>query len=280
MVKIAITGSTGLIGSRIIELLNGDFEFIPLIEGQIDITKKDTIWNALKNQNFDILFHLAAYTNVDGAEQEIEKARRINIIGTKNVFDIVKKKRKKFIYVSTDFIFDGKRPPFYEDSIPHPLSYYAQTKFEGENIVKNQAMIVRFSYPYRAKYELKSDFVKRIKMSLEEKKSLPLITNSLITPTFIDDIVLAMKYLLNNYSAKIFHIVGADSLSPFHAGNLIAKMFNLDQKLITQTTFDEYLTQKAPRPQYSEIKSKKNNFYRMKTFEEGLREIKYQISNY
>lgn len=279
MLKIAITGSTGLIGSRIIELLKKDFEFIPLIEGQIDITKKDTVWSALKNQNFDIFFHLAAYTNVDGAEQERERAHRINIIGTKNVFTIVREKKKKFIYVSTDFVFDGKRPPFYENSIPHPLSYYAKTKYEGENIVKNQAMIVRFSYPYRTKYKLKSDFVKKIIMSLAKKKTLPLITDSLITPTFIDDIVLAMKYLLNNHTDEIFHIVGADSLSPYQAGILIAKMFNLDQKLITQTTFAKYLTKKAPRPQYSEIKSRKNNFYKMKTFEEGLAEVVKQLQN-
>ena len=279
MLKIAITGSTGLIGSRITELLKTDFEFIELVWPEFDLRKKDQIWKALKELNFDLLLHLAAYTNVDSAENEKSLAFEINVAGTKNVFDAVYQKKKKLIYISTDFVFDGKNPPFYEDSIPHPLSYYAQTKFEAEKIVKNRAMIVRFSYPYRAKYEIKPDFVKKIKLSLEKKTTLPLISNSLITPTFIDDIALSMKHLFNNYSAEIFHIVGADSISPYQAGKLIAKMFDLDQQLISQTSFQEYLSKKAPRPQYSEIKSKKNNFYRMKTFEEGMAIIKSQIKN-
>src|SRR3989338_11444327 len=220
MLKIAITGSTGLIGSRIIELLKTDFEFIELVWPEFDLRKKDQIWKVLKDLNFDLLLHLAAYTNVDAAEKEKNLAFEINVTGTKNIFEAVSRKKKKLIYISTDFVFDGKHPPFYEDSIPHPLSYYAQTKFEGEKIVKNRALIVRFSYPYRAKYEIKPDFVKKIKLSLEKKTTLPLISNSLITPTFIDDIALSMKHLFNNYSAEIFHIVGADSISPYQAGKL------------------------------------------------------------
>lgn len=276
MLKVAITGSTGLIGSRIIELLQNDFEFIPLTEGEIDITKKDSVWNALEDLDFDILFHLAAYTNVDGAENEKEKAWAVNVSGTKNIFEVVTQRKKKMIYVSTDFVFDGKNRPYYEESIPNPISYYAKTKYEGEKIVKKQAMIVRFSYPYRKIFEPKKDFVRSIKSQLKQEKSLVMVTDSSITPTFIDDITFAMKYLFKNFSPEIYHIVGADSLSPFEAGKIIAKTFRLDESLIQPTTYEEYFKHKAKRPQWSKIKSKKNNFYKMKTFEEGLKMIKNQ----
>src|SRR3989344_8293231 len=98
MIKIALTGADGLVGSRIIELLKNDFEFIPLPQKSMDITNKEQVNNALKNLDFDIFLHLAAYTNVSGAETNKELAFRINRDGTKNVFEAVTQKRKKFIY--------------------------------------------------------------------------------------------------------------------------------------------------------------------------------------
>lgn len=279
MLKIAITGSTGLIGSRIIELLNKDFKFIPLLEENLDITNKEKVCNTLTDLNFDILFHLAAYTNVDGAEKNKERCYKINVEGAKNVFETVNNLKKKFIYVSTDFVFAGNFPPYYEDNKPNPISYYALTKFEAEKIVNKKAMIVRFAYPYRALFEQKKDFVRNIKNALENKQKLQMVTDSLITPTFIDDIAYAMRYLFNNFSSDIFHIVGADSLSPFNAGKLIAETFNLDSSFIQPVSYKEYFKNRAKRPKYSEIKTKKNNFYKMKGFENGLKEIKQQLTN-
>lgn len=271
--KIAITGSTGLIGTRLIELLNKDFQFIQILEKEVDITDRKSVQNKIKSLDFDIFFHMAAYTNVDGAELQKDRVYKINVEGTKNIFDAVLEKNKKMIYVSTDFVFDGNSPPYYEDSKPNPIGYYAQTKYEGELIVKDRAMITRFSYPYRKSFEPKKDFVRTIKFLLEQKKPLSMMTDSLITPTFIDDIAYAMKHLFQNFTPEIFHIVGGDSLSPYDAGKLVAKTFHLDENFILPTTYEEYSKGKAKRSRYSEIKSKKNTFYPMKRFEEGLRHL-------
>lgn len=277
MIKVALTGSTGLIGSRIIELLKDKFEFIQILQTEVDITNKNSIQNKINSIDFDIFLHLAAYTNVDSAEEQKELAHLINVIGTQNVFDAVVAKNKKFVYISTDFVFDGAHPPYFEDSTPNPLSYYAQTKLEGEKIVKNKAMIVRLSYPYRSHYELKKDFVMSLRTALEQKKTLTMVTDSIITPTFVDDIAYSFGYLFENFSNDIFHIVGLDSLSPFDAGLKIAKIFNLNQTFIRPTTYNGYYQNKAKRPQYSEIKSKKNTFYKMRSFEEGLTEVAKQL---
>ena len=279
MVKVAVTGPDGLIGSRIFELLRNDFEFISLKQSEFDITNREALQKNLNDIDFDILLHMAAYTNVDGAEQQKKLAYKVNVEGTKNVFEIALKKNKKFIYISTDFVFDGMNLPYFEDSIPHPLSYYAQTKYEGELIVKDSAMIVRLAYPYRAAFDIKKDFVRSIISTLlEQNKPVTMVADSLMTPTFIDDMAYSFKYLFVNFKPDIYHIVGSDSLSPYNAGKLIAKTFNLDASLIQPTNFQQYSKNKAPRPQYSQIKSKKNNFYKMKTFEEGLNEIKLQIT--
>lgn len=277
MLKIALTGADGLVGSRIVELLKGDFEFIPIPQSQMDITNPNQVKNVLQGIDFDIFLHLAAYTNVAGAEQQKEITYKINVDGTKNVFNTVANKGKKFIYISTDFVFDGKNPPYFEDSQPNPTSVYAASKYKGEKIVRDQAMIVRIAYPYRANFELKKDFFRTFKSYLENNKLLSMITNSLMTPTFIDDIAFGLKYLFNNYSPEIYHLVGADSLSPYDACLMVAEKFNLDKSLIGKTTYEKYVKNKVKLPQFATIKSRKNNFYKMKTFKQGLEEIKKQL---
>lgn len=284
MLKIALSGSTGLIGSRIMKLLKNDFIFIPLLQSEVDITDKDSTENSIGSMDFDVFLHLAGYTNVDGAENEKELAHKVNVDGTQNVFNAVMKKKRKFIYISTDFVFDGTNPPYYEDSNPNPLGYYAQTKYEGEKLVKDKAMIVRLSYPYRARFDQKKDFVRNIIKLASQGEALRMVTDSLFTPTFIDDISYGLKYCLKycfeNFSPKIIHLVGANSMSPFDAGKLIAKTFHLDESLIQPTTYNEYSKGKARRSQYSEIKSKNNTFYKMKSFEEGLTEVAKQLRNF
>lgn len=271
--KIALTGASGLVGSRIVELLGDDFDFVSLSQTEMDITDRVAVAKKIKDTDFDIFLHLAGYTDVDGAEKEKEVALKINKDGTKNVFDAVHQKGKKFIYISTDFVFDGKNPPYYEDSTPNPISSYGLSKYEGEKVLDADAMIVRISYPYRKVFEQKNDFVRTIRGLLEQHKPFTMVTDSLMTPTLIDDIAYALKYLFVHFSSGVFHVNGADSLSPYDAGKLIAKTYGLDHNLITPTTYEKYFQGKAFRSQYSDMKSKKNNFYKMRSFETGLQFI-------
>lgn len=277
MLKIAVTGADGLVGSRIIELLKNDFDFIPLSQNKMDITNTQSVQIILNEIEFDFFLHLAAYTNVTAAETNKELCFKINVDGTRNVFNTVQSKGKKFIYISTDFVFDGKNPPYFEDSRPNPPGVYASSKFEGEKIVKDKAMIVRISYPYRASFQNKKDFFRTFKSYLEQKKPLSMITDSLMTPTFIDDIAYGLKHLITNFSPEIFHLIGGQAISPYETAILIAGDFGLDKTLISKTTYQEYIKNKPGLPQYADIRSKKNNFWKMKTFEEGLDEIIKQL---
>jgi len=270
MKRVIITGSTGLVGSRIMELLHEKVQFIPLSQPLIDITNKESVKNALMSVDYDIVLHLAAYTKVDEAEHEQAEAHNVNVIGTQNIFSVVCQQQKKLIYISTDFVFDGIKPPFTENCIPNPLSKYGSTKYEAEKIVEKQAMIVRISYPYK-KYALgKKDFVQNIREQLSNGNTLRMVKDSLITPTYIDDIAFGLLHLIEHFAPKIFHIVGAQSLSPYYASMLIAHTFGLNNRLIQPSTFAEFFQNRAKRPQYSDIQSIENNFYTMKTFEQGL----------
>lgn len=272
--KVALTGATGLVGSRIIELLGHEFEFVPIRSSQMDVTDREQVMKTLGTLEFDLFLHLAAYTNVDGAEKEPEKAMKVNRDGTQNILDAVISNQKKLIYVSTDFVFDGQNPPYYEDSTPNPISVYGASKYEGEKIVKDAAMIVRIAYPYRESFVQKKDFVRTIKSLLQEKKRLTMVTDSLMTPTFIDDIALSLAHLMKHYTPETYHIVGTQAVSPFDAGIMIAKTFGLDETLINPVSYVEYFRGKAARPQLSDIRSKKNTFHKMKSLKDGLQVMK------
>ena len=276
--RIAITGATGLIGSRFLEMVKWGVELVPITHSDLDITNREQTLAFLKDLNFDMFVHLAAYTNVDGAEKEFDVANSINETGTRNTFEAVQEKGKPFILLSTDFVFEGKNETYTEDSPTHAISAYGQSKLNAEKIVKDKGMIIRIAYPYRAKFEKKKDFFRTLSTLMEAGKQLTMIQDSLITPTFIDDVSFGLRNLLDEYRPETFHLVGRDSLSPYDAGKLIAKTFGLDENLVQPTDYKSYFAGKAQRPQYSKIISTKDFGYTTKSFEEGLQEIKRQLS--
>lgn len=278
MKTVFITGGSGLIGSRIQELLGNEYTFIAPSSAELDITDSEAVQAFVQENTFDYCLHGAAYTNVDGAEQNKEEAYAMNVNGTKNVFDATRTLGKPFLLLSTDFVFDGKNPPYDESSSPNPISVYGASKYEAEKVVGTEGMILRIAYPYRAAFEKKKDFVRTLKWLLEEGKELHLIEDSTFTPTFIDDIALALKTILPQYEPGIVHLTGSQSLSVYEAGLAIARTFGLDQSLIHTTTYAAFFEGKAQRPQFSEITSHKNTFYPMKSFEEGLAEMKKQLA--
>lgn len=278
MLRIAITGATGLIGTRILEMLGYKHVFIPIPQTEVDIVNKKSIEAFLEDKKFDYLLHLAAFTNVDGAEKNKQLCYDINVTGTENILEICKSKKARLIHISTDFVFDGclidgHKPIFAEDSKPNPISYYGKTKAEAEDVVKSNAMILRFSYPYRKNFEEKKDFVRTIKALLSENQTVNMVDDSIIVPTFIDDISYSLDYLIENYKKEIFHLVGSNGLSPYEAGLRIAKHFQLDEKLILPISYEEYFKNKAKRPQYANIVRTKNIGVNMKSLENGLREM-------
>ena len=270
---IAVTGSTGLIGTQIISLLSPYFNFIPFTSQNLDITNSKQVTDVVSKTDFEVFVHLAGYTNVDQAETERELAFEINVTGTKNLYEAVLKKNKKFIYFSTDFVFDGINPPYNEKSTPHPLGYYAQTKYEGEKVITdNNAAIIRISYPYAPSNSSKPDFVHRIKSLLEQGKELTMIHNGAMTPTYIDDIAFGLKDVIENDKRGVIHLVGAQSHSPYEVGQMIAEKYGF-QGQIKPISYAEYSKNKAPRPQYAIIETIQNNFYPMKSFGEGLKKL-------
>jgi len=286
--KIFATGASGLIGTRISELLADRYTITNLsLETGVNITEPSTLYSIRNDTEHSVLIHLAAKADVDGCEKdkvlgENGDAYKINVIGTQNILDACKVSNKKIIYISTDFVFDGENTPdggYTEESKPNPINWYSATKYKGEEVVRNSDLpflIVRLAYPYRKEFVLKKDFARAILERLQNKQQVMAITDHMMTPTYIDDIAFALGKVIEQDTEGIVHVAGSQSLSPYDAAMHIAKAYSLDSTLIQKTTRAEYFIDKAPRPFNSSLNNGKIQRLgvKMKTFDEGLEAIK------
>lgn len=286
--NIFTIGGSGLVGSRIVELLSGKHHFQDLsLTNGVDITDPASLDVIKKDTDHEVVILLAAKADVDGCEQDRElgengAAYKINVGGVQNVVNACLATNKKLIYISTDFVFDGENTPdggYTEEDFPNPINWYAETKYKGEEIVKNSGLpfiIARIAYPYRKEFDTKVDLVRAIKNRLSENKPVNAIADHVMTPTLIDDIAYALDQLIEKEQNGIFHVTGSQSLSPYDLAMLIAEKFNLDKSLISKTTRAEYFASCAPRPFNVAMNNSKiqNLGVKMKTLDEGLEAIR------
>ena len=258
--KIFGIGISGLVGSRIIELLpQFTFDNLSLDTG-VNITDPSTLSVIRDDKDHSVVLHLAAKADVDGCEKDKPlgkegAAYKINVLGTKNVVEASKAANKKIIYISTDFVFDGKQAPeggYKEEDTPNPIGWYGQTKLEGEDIVRNSGLsyvIVRIAYPFQKDaFALKKDFYHAIKDRLVAGQPVTGITDHIMTPTYLDDIAAALGKLIEVDAQGTYHVVGSQSLSPYEAALTISETFGYDKNLISKTTRADFFKDRAPRP--------------------------------
>ncbi len=287
--KIYTIGGSGLVGSRLAELLQDKYTIDDLsLTNGVDITDPSSLDVIRNDKEHEVVLHIAAKADVDGCEKDKEQgedgaAYRINVGGAQNIADACKASQKKLLYISTDFVFDGEKevPEKYsEEDAPDPINWYAMTKYKGEEVVKKSGVpyaILRIAYPYRGdEFPLKKDFVHAIMGRLANKQPITAVTDHIMTPTFIDDIAYAIDAVITNKATGIYHVVGSQSLSPYDATMLMADKFGFDKALISKTTREEYFKRKAPRPFNLSLNNDKITQLgvAMRTFEEGLKELK------
>ncbi|MFH1244344.1 MAG: sugar nucleotide-binding protein [bacterium] len=291
MRTILATGATGLIGSRFIELYSDKYEILNLdLTTGVDITDLSSLESYIRSHPADSLIHLAAFTDTNRAFAESGDKNglcyKVNVVGTKNIVDICRKLGIHLIHVSTDFVFDGKNPPaggYTEDDPVSPIEWYGETKVMAEKLVmesESSRTIVRLAYPYRATYDLKPDLIQKIRVGLESGQLSPQFTDTVITPTFIDDISQAFAKIIELKPQGIFHIVGSDSLSPYDLARKVALAYGFDPSVVKEGSLTEYL-KSATRPfartvVMSNIKASQTLGLHFASLDEGLVEIKKQ----
>ncbi len=254
--KILIFGGSGLVGSKFIELFDNVLEIESPQAQVVDILNKDQILKVVEEFNPDSVINFAAYTNVEEAENQKDDknglAFQINVIGAKNVTEVCKSFDKRLVYISTDYVFDGKKEdvPYNEEDRPNPINWYGQTKYFGEQAVLETGgknVILRISMPYSPSYEAKLDVARFFLDQLRKGKQVKGIDDQQITPTLVLDIAYALKTLIDHKSEGIYHVSSTDTTTPLDFVKTIAETFHLDYSLIQSMKLDEYNKQKKAK---------------------------------
>jgi len=290
MAEVLLIGA-GFLGRKLVEVFskNGFKVEATSKEGQsfsaLEITDKKAVEEFLKKSMPKIVILTASLTNVDYCEENPDEANEINVLGTKNVIDSCKSIGAKLVFYSTDFVFDGEKGNYSEKDKTNPLCVYAKTKLEGEkliekNLKKENFLILRTSTLYGFGIDFgKKPFTEWVIESLEKGKKIDAVSDQITRPTLIDDLAKATLTLVRKKKCGLYHAVGSEAVSRLDFAKKIAKVFELDEKLINEIK-SSALLQKAKRPKNSslDISKLKTEGIEMHNVFDGLELMKKQFS--
>ena len=297
--KILITGSNGLLGQKLVELLlpMPGVELIAMARGQnrlsqlfpalhfveLDTTDQAAVEDVLSLHRPDHVIHGAAMTNVDLCETERDTCWNSNVEAVRHLIEACAQHDIHLVHVSTDFVFDGAAGPYTEEAATAPVNYYGETKLAAEELLRASQIrwaIARTALVYGTLHDAtRSNIVLWVKQSLEEGKPLKLVDDQLRTPTLAEDLAMGC-YLLAKHSAQgIYNISGKDLLTPYEMGQKVAAAFSLDASLLTRSDSTMF-KQPARRPARTGFlldKARKDLGYDPHSFEEGIRIVTEQV---
>ena len=303
MSTILLTGSNGLLGQKLVQLIieKGEYNLIATAKGEnrlpdffpplprrgaggessifhsIDVTDREQVQQAIARFKPGYVIHTAAMTNVDQCETERESCWKLNVDAVQYLADACAEHNAFLLHLSTDFIFDGAAGPYDETAKAHPLSYYGESKLAAERILLGRQdlrwAVARTILVYGIAHDMsRSNIILWVKNSLESGKAIKVVDDQWRTPTLAEDLATGCYLIVRHNATGIFNISGKDLLTPWEMANQTADFFNLDKSLMTRadsTTF----TQPAKRPARTGFvieKARTQLGYEPHSFREGI----------
>jgi dTDP-4-dehydrorhamnose reductase len=297
--RILITGSNGLLGQKLVAALRSDPQVDFMATGRgadrspepldgryraLDITREEEVDAVFDAVRPDAVIHAAAMTNVDACEQDPEQCRLQNITATEHLVRAAKRHGSRFIFLSTDFIFDGAAGPYREEDAPAPLSVYGRSKLEGERIVMGAGLeewaIARTIIVYGVAPGLsRSNVVLWAKQALEKGQPIQVVDDQWRMPTLAEDLADGCIRIAKQGATGIFHLCGPDGMSILELVLRVGAFFRLDASVVSVVKSNT-LGQPAKRPPRTGFiidKARRELGYAPRGFEEGLAIVRAQL---
>ena len=221
--KVLVTGSHGMLGSDLINLLRGkasssasgeNLKVIDAPHEELDVAYEDEVLHFILKCTPDVIINCAAFTDVDRCETENKIAYKINALGPKNIAITAKRCGAKIVQISTDFVFDGHSGrPYVEEDLPNPLSEYGKSKLEGERNVQNNSdmyLIVRTSWLFGRSG---TNYVEKMIELAKKNKELSIVNDEIGSPTYTVDLAEALWTLIEHKCEGIFHVANEGNCS-------------------------------------------------------------------
>lgn len=247
--KVLVFGGSGLVGSRFIELNENQFDINAPLAEETNILDETDIKNVFEKFSPDAVINFAAFTNVEEAQKQKDDKEgmvfKINAMGARNVAKFCKEYRAHLVHISTEYVFDGTKEsgPYQEDDQPNPINWYGQTKYYGEQFVRESGCmltLVRISMPFSSGYGAKKDIARFFLEELSNNHEIKAIENQRITPTLVDDIAKGLALVVDRKPQGIYHLCSISFTTPFELAKLLANDFGLDKSLIKPISLTMY----------------------------------------
>lgn len=272
--KVLITGSNGMLGHDLIDVLNDKHELILTTSKTLDITDKEHTVEFIKENKPDIVINSAAYTDVDGCEENRKLAFSVNGEGVRNLAIGCREADCPLVHISTDYVFNGKNDtPWVEDDEIDPISVYGKSKLEGEQAIQeilDKFFIVRTAWLYGVNG---GNFPKTMLELAKTHDELTVVYDEVGTPTYTPDLAEAIGKLIETDYYGIYHITNSGSCSWCEFAKYIFEIAGVDVK-VTPVTASEF-ARPAPRPSYSVLNNKKwvdNGFEPLRSYKEAIKD--------
>ena len=263
MKNILVTGGSGFIGGHIIQLARKKYKVYAIYNNsvitknkniqtyQIDLSQNENINSLLEKIKPSVVIHTAAISNLDVCEKNHKLAQQINVEATETMANWSKKNGAKFIFISSDMVFDGKRGNYREDDSVNPLSFYAQTKVQCEEKIAQlnfNSVVVRVALTYGIGRTRFNTFFENMISNIKSNTSVALFVDQFRTPILVNNLSEAILELAGNEFTGIINLSGGERMSRWDFGLLTCKILGLPTKrLIKSSMFD--FPGAASRPQ-------------------------------
>src|SRR3989339_2281529 len=256
---ILVTGANGMVGSYVKEIFSNENLVLTDLH-ELDITSKEKVFALIGAHKPKVVLHLAAETDVDKCEVEVDHAYRTNMIGTQNIALACQKNDCELVYISTGAVFGGGPGEIHtEFSAPNPRNVYARSKLEGEKII--QDLLSRY-YIFRAGWMIgggkqrdKKFVGKIIEFCLAGRKEIKAVADKYGTPTFAKDLVGGIKALIKTGNYGVYHLGNNGCCSRYDIAKKIIELLALDIKLISASS--DAFPLPAPRAESEGIRNYK-----------------------
>ena len=276
--RYLVTGVKGQLGYDIVKELKrrNETEILALDVSEMDITNREQVFDVVTEYKPDVIFHCAAWTAVDKAEDEKELCEKVNVVGTKNMTDASLEVGAKIIYMSTDYVFDGKKEGIYEpDDQVNPQSVYGDTKYRGEEEVRRNPkhFITRISWVFGINGK---NFIRTMLNLSEKLDSLNVVDDQIGSPTYTVDLAKLLVDMAQSENYGTYHATNEGYCSWAEFAEYI---FQTNEKTtkVNHVTTEEYLeltgTKKAYRPRNSKMSKEKlleNGFEKLPTWQDAV----------
>lgn len=269
-VKIVVTGAAGMLGTDVVraaEFVN--HEVVGLTRADVDITDRPAVVRAVLQERPDAIVNCGAYTDVDGAEDDLDAAMDVNAEGARNVAAAAAEIGARVLYPSTDYVFDGsKLEPYVESDEPRPQSVYGQSKLAGEHETAEanpRHYVVRSAWLFGTSGR---NFVETMLSLASDHGEVLVVRDQVGCPTYTAHLADALVRLLDTEAYGIHHIASQGECSWFEFAQEIFSQAGVECRVMSCTT-DEF-GRPAPRPAYSVLDTERQEALYLPHWKEGL----------